>query len=439
MATTWLDSIDPAKPFFLLLHGYDTHTTYLKPTPYGLLHTGVDGFTRAQEDEINATERVMDGLHHRNLDLLTAVTVSELYPRSAQGKAKLAEMASEGPMPFPNVSPEDQEIIRKVYDGAVSYADAMFGVMLARLEKRGLLNDTLIVLMGDHGEALGEYGLFHRCCSLEDDVTHVPLMVRMPGGEHGGERVDGVVELVDIYPTILERAGAMPPVHMRGQSFGAALRGEPFAGRRAAMTQGGLGSRLLSARSLKGRLTYTGIPLTSPDLASVVVAMRIDATRTGVHIGEAGELLKKVGRSAGGGGDRLGAPERSPRGSPCGRDRPPLEKLGEQSEIKQVLGHEVVRADDSNAPLGGGDGETSPHDDVRLKVDDVRLDLVNDSFAVPNDAPGQGKPQPVVRIPTPRPQAMNGHGGTLVCLGRGDAGTANKARGNHVHVVTAPH
>ncbi len=276
MATTWLDSIDSAKPFFLLLHGYDTHTTYLKPTPYGLLHTGVDGFTRAQEDEINATERVMDGLHHRNLDLLTAVTVSELYPRSAQGKAKLAEMASEGPMPFPKVSPEDQEIIRKVYDGAVSYADAMFGVMLARLEKRGLLDDTLIVLMGDHGEALGEYGLFHRCCSLEDDVTHVPLMVRLPGGEHGGERVEAVVELVDIYPTILEQVGAMPPVHMRGQSFGAALRGEPFTGRRAAMTQGGLGSRLLSARSLKGRLTYTGIPLTSPDLASVVEAMRID-------------------------------------------------------------------------------------------------------------------------------------------------------------------
>ena len=42
------------------------------------------------------------------------------------------------------------------------------------------------------------------------------------------------------------------------------------------MTQGGLGARMLSARSLKGRLTYTGIPLTSPDLASVVEAMRID-------------------------------------------------------------------------------------------------------------------------------------------------------------------
>ena len=276
MATAWLDGLDSAKPFFLLLHGYDTHTVYLKPTPYGLLHTGREGFTRAQEEEINATERVMDGLHHRNLDLLTAVTVSELYPRSVQGKAKLAEMVSDAPVPFPLVPPEDQEVIRKVYDGAVSYADAMFGLMLVRLEERGLLDDTLIVLMGDHGEALGDYGLFHRCCSLEDDVTHVPLMVRLPGGERGGERIEGVVELLDIFPTILERVGAVPPIHMRGQSFGAALRGEPFTGRRAAMTQGGLGARLLSARSLQGRLTYTGIPLTSPDLASVVQAMRID-------------------------------------------------------------------------------------------------------------------------------------------------------------------
>jgi hypothetical protein len=152
----------------------------------------------------------------------------------------------------------------------------MFGLVLVRLEERGLLDDTLIVLMGDHGEALGEYGLFHRCCSLEDDVTHVPLMVRLPGGERGGERIDGVVELLDIFPTLLERVGAMPPVHMRGVSFDAALRGEPFTGRRAAMTQGGLGARMISARSLQGRLTYTGIPLTSPDLANVIEAMRID-------------------------------------------------------------------------------------------------------------------------------------------------------------------
>jgi arylsulfatase A-like enzyme len=259
MAMSWLEQVDPSKPFFLFLHGYDTHATYLKPTPYGLLHTSLTTLTAAQQADLDSSELVVDGYLHPSFDILDAITKSSLRPRSNAGRARMAAMIASAPITFPAVPPEDQDLIRDAYDGAVSYADTQFGFLMARLQARHLLDDTVMVLMGDHGEALGEDGLFHRCCSLEDSVTHVPLMVRLPGGAKGGRTVDAVVELTDILPTVLELVGAQAPAGIKGMSLVPALEGHPFEGHRAALSQGGLGMRMVSARSRTGRLTYTGV------------------------------------------------------------------------------------------------------------------------------------------------------------------------------------
>ena len=274
MAMDWLDAADPAGPFFLFVHGYDTHPTYFKPAPYGLLYTGVSTLTVGQQANVNASERVLDGHRHPSFDMLDAVTRTELRPRSPEGKQRLAELVSR--TKYPAVTKRDEELIRDVYDGAAAYADAMFGVLLARLEARGRLDDTAIIVMGDHGEALGEDGLFHRCCSLDDALTHVPLIVRLPRGAGGGRVVDGLVELVDVLPTVLELAGATPPAGIRGVSLAPALRGEPFPGRSAAISQGGEGVRLLSARGRGGRLTYSGVQATSDVLDELVETARLD-------------------------------------------------------------------------------------------------------------------------------------------------------------------
>ncbi|MDP2305562.1 MAG: sulfatase [Pseudomonadota bacterium] len=275
MALQWLDAADPSKPFFLFLHGYDTHPTYLKPTPFGLISTGLSVLTPSQQQTVNATERVLDGNRHVSFDLLDRVTRKVLRPRTAEGKAMLADLVASSPQQLPAVPASDEDLIRRVYDGAVSYVDVQFGLLLARLEARGRLDDTVIVVMGDHGEALGEDGLFHRCCSLDDGLTRVPLLIRLPGAEGGGQRVEAMVELVDIMPTLLELAGATPPAGIRGVSLAPALRGEPFPGRRAALTQGGFSNRMLSARGGSGRLTYTGVQATSEVLADIVAAARL--------------------------------------------------------------------------------------------------------------------------------------------------------------------
>jgi hypothetical protein len=88
--------------------------------------------------------------------------------------------------------------------------------------------------------------------------------------------VDAVVELVDVLPTVLALVGAEPPAGIRGTSLVPALRGEPFAGHPYAMTQGGLGFRMVSARSAAGRLTYTGVQSTDPLLADLLAAAQLD-------------------------------------------------------------------------------------------------------------------------------------------------------------------
>ncbi len=275
MATAWLDAADAAKPLFLFLHGYDAHPTYLKPTPYGLISAKEHPIAPSQAQLLNGTERVLDGHWHPTFDILDEVAKGMLRPRSKEGRAAFAARVAASPEPMPTVSAADEALIRSVYDGAVSYADTQFGLLLARLEARGRLDDTVIVVMGDHGEALGEDGLFHRCCSLDDNVTHVPLMVRLPAGEGGGRKVGAVVELVDLMPTLLELVNATVPAGVKGISLVPALRGEPFEGRRSALTQGGDATRMYSVRSASGRLTYTGVPAVSDVLADVVEAAQL--------------------------------------------------------------------------------------------------------------------------------------------------------------------
>jgi arylsulfatase A-like enzyme len=276
MGLDWLDARDAAKPFFLFVHTYDTHAPYMKPTPFGLARTADPGVSEAQRGILAATARVMDGRLHTSFDLLDAVTRTRLRPRAPEGRAELAAIVAGIQPPLAPVGPADEDLIRDVYDGAVAYTDAWFGVFMARLQERDLLDDTVIVVLADHGDVLGEGGLFHRCCTLGDEVSHVPLLVRLPGGEGGGKRVDAVVELVDVLPTVLTLVGAEPPAGIRGTSLAPALRGEPFAGHPFAMTQGGLGFRMLSARSAAGRLTYTGIQATDPLLADMLATAQLD-------------------------------------------------------------------------------------------------------------------------------------------------------------------
>jgi arylsulfatase A-like enzyme len=105
----------------------------------------------------------------------------------------------------------DFEILEGLYDSEIGYLDHRIGELLDDLSSRGVLEDTLVVIVGDHGENVGDHGLMDHQYCLYDTLVHVPLIVR--GGEEfrGGERVADVVESRDLFPTILDAAGVDQP------------------------------------------------------------------------------------------------------------------------------------------------------------------------------------------------------------------------------------
>lgn len=98
----------------------------------------------------------------------------------------------------------------ELYDGAVAYVDYQIGRLIGFLKERGLWDSTLIVVVGDHGENLFEHGVEIDHVGLWEATTHVPLIVHWPGQEQG-RRLDGLVETIDLFPTLLSAAGGSIP------------------------------------------------------------------------------------------------------------------------------------------------------------------------------------------------------------------------------------
>jgi len=108
------------------------------------------------------------------------------------------------------------------YDGEIAYADASLGKLLAELRRAGLYQTSLIAMMADHGEALGEHGERTHGFLLYDETIHVPLLIKLPAPRAGAGKAASVetrVGLVDVMPTVLESAGVPLPQGLQGESL----------------------------------------------------------------------------------------------------------------------------------------------------------------------------------------------------------------------------
>ena len=93
------------------------------------------------------------------------------------------------------------------YDGEIAYADSAVGKLLTELRASGTDEGSLIAVMADHGEGLGDHGETTHGLFLYDATIHVPLLLKLPQERSGGTRVEKRVELVDVLPTMLQEAG----------------------------------------------------------------------------------------------------------------------------------------------------------------------------------------------------------------------------------------
>lgn len=106
-----------------------------------------------------------------------------------------------------------------LYDGEITYWDAQFGALMAELRRRHLYENATIIVTGDHGEEFGEHGGFWHGTTLYDEQVRVPLFVKLPFNQRGGQVRHEWVQHVDLMPTVLRLAGVPVPVGVQGHDL----------------------------------------------------------------------------------------------------------------------------------------------------------------------------------------------------------------------------
>ena len=130
---------------------------------------------------------------------------------------------------FPPALPGDErEEIKARYDGEIAYSDAQFGRLIAALHESDQYENTLIILLSDHGEEFWEHGGLGHGTTLYEEVLRVPLIQKWPAGRWAGEWREELVEMVDLAPTILDYLDLPPEEAFQGRSFLPLLKQKPW-------------------------------------------------------------------------------------------------------------------------------------------------------------------------------------------------------------------
>jgi len=180
--------------FFLFLHFWDAHIPYLPPSPFKERYT------------TGTADRVDPGV----TELLQSRPSYPLF------KKNLYDFLDE----IPNL-----DYIADLYDAEIAYLDFEIGRLFEKLADEGLLDNTMVVLFGDHGENMLEHDSWFDHAGLYDTVVHVPLIMWAPGVVPVME-TDAFVQLVDVFPTIGDIFDMPETKGYDGQSLMPLLRGE---------------------------------------------------------------------------------------------------------------------------------------------------------------------------------------------------------------------
>lgn len=132
----------------------------------------------------------------------------------------------------------EEEILRTraIYYGMVTYVDEEFGRILRKLDELGLREDTLILYTADHGEMLGERGIWYKN-SFYDPSVRIPFLWSWPKALPRGKTVAAPVMNLDIFPTLCELAGLTPPPGLAGRSLAGLLHGTDAGTDRVALSE----------------------------------------------------------------------------------------------------------------------------------------------------------------------------------------------------------
>jgi arylsulfatase A-like enzyme len=163
----WVSSAGE-RPFFVFLNYFDAHAPYMPPAPFE----------------------------------------TRFGPKRARPETVLQEW-----------SQQEAQVVIDAYDGSIAYIDHQLGLLFDQLERRGLMENTLVIVTSDHGEQFGEHGLYDHANSLYRPLLEVPLVISFPARVPAAKRIQEPVTLADLPSTVVELAALQHAPRFPGNSL----------------------------------------------------------------------------------------------------------------------------------------------------------------------------------------------------------------------------
>ena len=172
------------------------------------------------------------GCLQRHLDRLDDVPLPRYVEGELADKPRWQQMdhqgsyGGQGGFRFADMSQRDHRLVRAAYWAMCELIDAQVGRMIETLEQTGQLENTIVLFMSDHGEMLGDHGIYLKGPYFYEEAIRVPLVISWPGHIPPGRRSRALVELTDLPQTLLDAAGVAHHGGMQGRSLWPLLIGE---------------------------------------------------------------------------------------------------------------------------------------------------------------------------------------------------------------------
>jgi arylsulfatase A-like enzyme len=198
-AQMWL-SENKGQKFFMFLQGYDTHCPFLPAGDFN------EYFVDFDASEVS----VKDNYCYRGVWQGDTILT---YRMTSEADVLRKEMSSQKMQ----LTAQDLQYLEAQYDGEVRYTDHHVGKFLDFLQQQGFLNNTIIIILSEHGEMFAKHGRFGRAGAvrgtLYDEVVHVPLIIHHP--QLKSARIKDLTQITDVMPTIMDFVGLKVPLFQR--------------------------------------------------------------------------------------------------------------------------------------------------------------------------------------------------------------------------------
>src|SRR5690625_5051539 len=227
----WLEENGQEDNYFLHLQLWDPHRNYTMPTEYQEMFKDSPPPAWPDEEAIES--------HQDNYAPFSALN---LFPHG--------DHKSNSPtIPDQIRNSDDFKKFVDAYDGSIRFMDEQLGRLFETLEKLGVMDDTAIVISSDHGEAMGEHGIYGDHVCADEAVHNIPMIIKWPGIEQKNVEFDELVYNVDLTATITDLLGVPVPKKWDGRSFAGLIKGEEYEARDHLVWDHGLYSVSRSVRT----------------------------------------------------------------------------------------------------------------------------------------------------------------------------------------------